>query len=162
MIVWALSIGPLNVIRGEANPVHSPLRRDVGIAGGLMAVAHTIVGLQVHVGGQLSRYFLPPPVLHRTDVLFLAANWMGLFSTLLLAGLVTISNNPSLRRLGLQTWKFFQRWAYPAAALAALHGVAFQLLERRSKPAMGLVLLTVVFVIALQVKGRNIKLGKHA
>jgi sulfoxide reductase heme-binding subunit YedZ len=162
MIMWALSIGPVNVIRGDANPVHSPLRRDVGIAGGLMAVAHTIVGLQVHVGGQLSRYFLPPPVMHRTDKLFLAANWMGLFSTLLLVGLVTISNNPSLRSLGLQTWKFLQRWAYPAAALAVLHGIAFQLLERRSKPVIALVALTVLAVIALQLKGRNIKLGNRA
>jgi sulfoxide reductase heme-binding subunit YedZ len=157
-----MSLGPVNVIRGGANPVHSPLRRDVGIAGGLMAVAHTVVGLQVHVGGQLSRYFLPPPVMHPTDKLFLAANWMGLVSTLLLAGLVTISNNPSLRSLGLHTWKFLQRWAYPAAALATLHGIAFQLLEQRSMPAISLLALTAMIVIALQMKGRNMKLRKRA
>ena len=150
------------MIRGDANPVHSPLRRDVGIAGGLIAVAHTVIGLQVHVGGQLSRYFLPPSVIHKTDALFLAANWTGLVSALLLAGLVTISNNLSLRNLGLQTWKFLQRWAYPAAALATLHGVAFQLLERRSKPLIALVALMTLAVIALQLKGRNVRMQKSA
>ena len=125
-----------------------------------MAVAHTVIGLQVHVDGDLSRYFLPPPVIHRTDALFLVANWIGLVSALLLAGLVIISNNPSLKNLGLQTWKFLQRWAYPAASLAALHGVAFQLLERRSKPAIALVVVSSVGVIALQLKGRQAKLQK--
>lgn len=160
LIAWALCLGPVNVIRGDANPVHSPLRRDVGIAGGVIAVVHTVIGLQVHMGGQLSRYFLLQPVMHKPDVLFLAANWIGLVSTLLLTGLVTISNNPSLRRLGLETWKFFQRWAYPAAALVVLHGVAFQLLEKRSKPLMALVLVITLVVVGLQLKGRSIKLHK--
>jgi DMSO/TMAO reductase YedYZ heme-binding membrane subunit len=132
----------------------------VGIAGGLIAIAHTVIGLQVHVGGKLSKYFLPPPVVHKTDALFLAANWIGIVSALLLAGLVTISNNPSLRALGLQTWKFLQRWAYPAAALAALHGVAFQLLERRSKPLIALLGLVTLAVIALQLKGRQARMQK--
>lgn len=157
-----MCIGPINVIRGDANPVHSPLRRDVGIAGGTMAVAHTVIGLQVHVGGSLSRYFLPPPVVHKTDALFLAANWIGLVSAMILAGLVTISNNPSLRKLGLNSWKFFQRWAYPAAALAVLHGIAFQLLERRSKPLIALVALMTLTVIALQLKGRQVRMRKSA
>ena len=145
------------MIRGEANPVHSPLRRDVGIAAGLMAIAHTIVGLQVHVGGSLSRYFLPPRVMHSSDKLFLAANWMGLFSAVLLAILVAISNNPSLRNLGLKSWKFVQRWAYPAAALATVHGFGFQLLEKRSRPAILLVLLITAGVLGLQIKGWDIK-----
>ncbi len=158
LVVWALCLGPLNVIRGDANPVHSPLRRDVGITAGLMATAHTVIGLQVHFGGQLSRYFLPPPVMHKADEVFLAANWMGLMSTVLLIGLVIISNNPALRGLGLQTWKFLQRWAYPAAALMVLHGIAFQLLEKRSKPLIALVVLATVLVLGLQLKGRSIKL----
>jgi sulfoxide reductase heme-binding subunit YedZ len=157
-----MCIGPVNLIRGDANPVHSPLRRDVGIAGGLIAVAHTVVGLKVHVGGSLSRYFLRPAVIHKHDALFLAANWIGLLSVVLLAGLVTISNNPALKKLGLQTWKFLQRWAYPAAALAALHGVAFQVLERRSKPLIVLIALMTLGVVVLQLKGRQIKMNKPA
>lgn len=157
LVAWALIVGPLNVIRGNANPVHSPMRRDIGIAGGLMAVAHTVVGLQVHAGGQLVRYFLPPPVLNSSDKLFLAANWMGLVSIILLAALVVISNNPSLRSLGLQTWKLLQRGAYPAAVLATLHGLAFQLLEKRSRPLIVLVALVAILVTGLQLQGWRIK-----
>jgi len=154
LVVWALVIGPLNVLRGRPNPVHGAHRRDVGIAAGLFSVVHTIVGLQVHQGGVISRYFFSRGA-HAapSSAVFLFANWIGLASALLFVMLVVISNNPSLRSMGLRTWKFIQRGAYPAAALATVHGLAYQLLEKRSAPLLILVVAAAALVVGLQLAG---------
>ncbi len=154
LVVWALVIGPLNIIRERPNPVHGTFRRDVGIAGGTFAVIHTVVGLQVHAGGQIARYFLYSRELASTsNSVFLFSNWIGLLAVIAFAVLVAISNNPSLRSLGLGTWKFVQRGAYPAAVLATAHGLAYQLLEKRSLALVFLILATATSVIGLQVAG---------
>lgn len=154
LVVWALIIGPLNVIRARANPVHGAFRRDVGIAGGVFAMIHTVVGLQVHAGGQISRYFFYSRELASpSNSVFLFSNWIGLLSAITFAVLVAISNNPALRSLGLRTWKFVQRGAYPAAVLATAHGVAYQLLEKRSPPLVLLILAAATGVVALQIAG---------
>jgi sulfoxide reductase heme-binding subunit YedZ len=153
----ALAVGPINTIRRKPNPVHTPLRRDIGIAGGLFSVAHTLIGLQVHLHGELARYFLPIPMVNPSTGLFQWANWIGLVSVVILAVLVAISNNLALRRLGLSTWKFVQRWAYPAVALAVLHGIAYQLIEKRSYPIMALLVLVSLVVIGLQFEGVMIR-----
>ena len=99
---------------------------------------------------------------YKTMRCFLLQTGLDLSRRCFWPGLVTISNNPSLRKLGLETWKFLQRWAYPAAALASLHGVAFQVLEGRSKPLIALVALMTLTVIALQLKGRQVRMEKSA
>jgi hypothetical protein len=45
----ALSIGAINVLRRAPNPLSINLRRDIGIVAGILALAHTIVGLLVHL-----------------------------------------------------------------------------------------------------------------
>jgi Predicted membrane protein len=154
LVSWALVLGPINVIRGKPNPAHSALRRDIGISAGIMAVAHTVVGLQVHMGGDLSKYFFregAPPVLDGS--VFLAANWLGLLSAVIFASVTVISNNPSLRALGLTTWKGAQRCVYPAMTLAVLHGFAYQALEKRSTPAIALVVAVTLLILGLQIAG---------
>jgi len=159
LVVWALLIGPLNILRGRPNPVHGAFRRDVGIAGGLFSVIHTIIGLQVHAGGQLSRYFFYSKELASpSNSVFLSANWIGLLSAILFAVLVIVSNNPSLRSLGLGTWKLIQRGAYPAAVLATVHGLAYQLLEKRSPALLALVVATATLVVGLQLAGVRARL----
>jgi D-apiose dehydrogenase len=54
----ALIIGPLNTLLGVSNPLSSYLRRDIGITAGMFAIAHTVAGLQVHMGGDFVQYFL--------------------------------------------------------------------------------------------------------
>jgi len=44
-LATALMIGPLNVLRGVPNPLSTNLRRDIGIVAGVVALAHTIIGL---------------------------------------------------------------------------------------------------------------------
>jgi sulfoxide reductase heme-binding subunit YedZ len=154
LLAGALVLGPINVIRARPNPVHSALRRDIGISAGFMAMLHTVLGLQVHMGGDIARYFLRGDAApSATGNLFLGANWMGLASALAFAFVTAISNDPSLRSFGLKTWKNAQRLVYPAALLAVLHGFAYQALEKRLVPAIALIALLTLIVLALQLAG---------
>lgn len=127
-----LAIGPWNILRHHPNPVSFDLRRDIGIWAGLLALLHTGIGLTVHLRGRMWMYFLKQrhPLKLQTG-LFGSANDVGLLSALLFLMLLVISNDISLRTLGLQRWKAFQRWTYVAVGLAAVHGVLFQLVEKR-------------------------------
>jgi sulfoxide reductase heme-binding subunit YedZ len=129
------------------------MRRDIGIAGGVAALVHTLLGLQVHMGGALSKYFLLPPDPDATAYAFVGTNWIGLISALLLLGLVTISNNISIRMIGLDRWKKIQRLAYLAVVAAFAHGILYQLLEKREGLVIALVIATTVVVASLQAAG---------
>ena len=48
--------------------------------------------------------------------------------------LLGISNDISLRALGICRWKSLQRWTYEALALTAAHGIAYQLVESAAFP----------------------------
>ena len=159
LLAISLSLGPLNLLRRRHNPVHSTLRRDFGIASGIAAIVHTLLGLQVHMGGDLSRYFLPsaPPTSQNTA--FVTANYVGLTSALVLALLVTISNNISIRRLGLPRWKKVQRTVYVAAIAAIVHGLLYQLLEKRMPVLIGFVIAVSLAVAVLQLNGRRAMSG---
>jgi methionine sulfoxide reductase heme-binding subunit len=131
-----LVVGPRNVLRDRPNPVSTDLRRDIGIWAGLLGLFHTIVGLQVHMGGKFWLYFVFPSQENRLFPLrydpFGFANYTGLGATLVLAMLMALSNDLSLRRLGTKRWKSLQRWNYPCAILVVLHGIAYQFIEKRS------------------------------
>jgi sulfoxide reductase heme-binding subunit YedZ len=129
---WTLALGPWNVIRSRANPITFDLRRDAGIWSAFLALFHTAVGLTVHLRGRMWMYFfkkLHPLVMQNTRFGF--ANYMGLIAALLFAGLLFLSNDLSLRSLGIQRWKALQRTAYLAFALTLLHGWAYQAIEKR-------------------------------
>lgn len=161
----ATALGPLNVIRRRVNPVHSALRRDTGIIAGMTALVHTVLGLQVHMGGNLSRYFVPPSTASPRSTVFIASNYLGLFSALVLAVLVAISNNAAIRAFGLAAWKRVQRTAYFAVAAAVVHGLLYQLLEKRAWILVGGVVVVAALIAGLQVKGaitrRNIESHRY-
>lgn len=158
---WALAIGPWRVWRGRTPATSLDLRRDLGIWSALLAVAHVATGLQVHMRGDMLNYFLyrardgAHAIPIRMDP-FGIVNWTGLAATVLLVLLVLISNDASLRALGATRWKRFQRATYLAAALTALHGLAFQLMDHRGKPYILLFGGIVAVVLALQLRGRNL------
>ena len=152
-----LILGPLNVLRGRPNPVSTYLRRDIGIWAGLLALTHVVCGLQVHMKGRFWLYFVYPAdearlVPMRHD-LFGLANNSGLAAMLILALLLTLSNNASLRRLGGRRWKGLQRWNYGAFALTVVHGIAYQILERRALLFVAAGSALVLAVVALQIAG---------
>jgi len=152
-----LLLGPLNVLRGRPSPVSTDLRRDIGIWGAILAAAHTVFGLQVHLGGKAWLYFVWPAdqkrlVPFRYDWGGLA-NYTGLGSLVVLLGLLALSNDVSLRRFGPRRWKALQRWNYAAFALLAAHAVIYQAIERRTVSWMVTVAAVVTIVVAIQAGG---------
>jgi len=164
LIGWALAIGPWRVRRGRSAPVSTDLRRDVGIWGGLFGLAHVGTGLFVHMGDPL-KYFVwrgtgrPLPVRHD---LFGFANWSGLAATALLALLLLISNDVSLRRLGSRRWKAWQRWTYWTGALVVVHGLAYQWIEKGNGGWVYVFVLVIAVVAGMQLDGRRRFLARRA
>jgi sulfoxide reductase heme-binding subunit YedZ len=150
----SLWLGPWNVLRGRPNPTSFDLRRDVGIWTGILAIAHTAIGLTVHLRGRMWMYFfktLHP--LHLQNSQFGFANLTGLAAALLFLMLLAISNDLSLRALKTNRWKFLQRWAYVAFVLTAAHGIAYQLIEKRHVPWVLVFALVLAAVTAGQILG---------
>ncbi|MEZ4701117.1 MAG: hypothetical protein R2834_12345 [Rhodothermales bacterium] len=158
LLAATLLTGPLAVLRGRARPVSNDLTRDIGIWAGILSIAHTVFGLQMHFRGRMWLLFVPDEPLAfpfiRMDQ-FGSANFTGLFATLIVAMLMAISNDLSLRRLGTKTWKKLQRWNYALFGLVVVHGILYQILSSRAIPfvlvfgAMGLA------AVALQFAGRR-------
>ncbi len=153
LLAISLALGPLNLLRRLHNPVHSSLRRDVGIAAGVTGILHTILGLQVHMQGALRAYFMLPAAPSLKGNLFVATNWLGLISAALLLVLVGISNNPSVRSLGLPRWKRLQRWAYVAAVAMLIHAFLYEFLETRVLIGVLTTIAAALAVTILQIKG---------
>ncbi len=157
LLVFSLSIGPWNLLRGDPNPVSSYLRRDIGICTGITALIHVIAGLQVHMGGRFWLYFVySPEQAHRIPLrydLFGLTNYAGLAATLLLIMLLAISNNLSLRSVGAARWKFMQRWNYAIAILTVMHGVVYQVLEKRQLVFVGIFVGIVILASLVQFMG---------
>jgi sulfoxide reductase heme-binding subunit YedZ len=150
----SLWIGPWNVLRRRPNPVSFDLRRDIGIWTGILSILHTIIGLTVHLRGRMWMYFfksLHPLKLQNTQFGF--ANLVGLGAALLFLMLLAISNDISLRALGIRRWKSLQRWTYAALALTAAHGIAYQLVEKRRLPWVLVFTAVIIAVSATQVVG---------
>jgi methionine sulfoxide reductase heme-binding subunit len=148
----AMLVGPWNVLRGRTNPVSSDLRRDLGIWAGIMALLHTGIGLNVHLRGRPWLYFIDQHHRVRYD-LFGIGNDSGLLAAVLFLLLLAISNDLSLRRLGMRTWKWLQRWTYVAMALTLMHAVAYQFVEKRQAAYDALLWATIAAIAVLQVAG---------
>ena len=157
LLALALLIGPWNVLRRRPNPVSTDVRRDAGLWGAALGIVHMVFGLQVHLPGHMIEYFLwsnpgtrTIPV--RYDLAGLT-NWSGLGAAAILLGLAAISNDASLRRFGSARWKWLQRWNYAAFALIAVHGVVYQLLEKRQPSWIVVFALVIGAVVLTQLAG---------
>jgi sulfoxide reductase heme-binding subunit YedZ len=158
LIAWAMLIGPWRVRLGRRASVSTDFRRDVGIWGGLFGLAHVVTGLQVHMSGDMLKYFLYRDGEHRIPVrldLFGFANWTGLGATLVLLMLLAISNDIALRALGSRRWKAWQRWTYWAGALVVAHTLAYQVIARSHGRWMLAFSVVAAVVLALQLDGRR-------
>ncbi len=151
-----LLIGPLNVLRGHRNPVSIDLRRDIGIWAGIISLVHVTIGLQVHTISMSDMvnyffYIIGPPkyVAIRTD-LWGFANYAGLMVTLLIALLLALSNDRSLRRLKPERWKALHRSNYALFMFLVVHGIAYQALE--SRVALYLLLFGAIAVAVLLIQ----------
>jgi sulfoxide reductase heme-binding subunit YedZ len=133
LMTATLLLGPLNVLRKKANPVSFDLRRDFGIWAGIAGLVHTAFGLNVHLRGKMWLYFVDTSHHLRKDV-FGFGNYTGSVAALVFVLLLALSNDISLRELGVERWKSLQRWAYAGFVLTAAHAIAYQQIETRSAP----------------------------
>jgi sulfoxide reductase heme-binding subunit YedZ len=161
-----LVMGPLNVVRRRPNPVSTDLRRDLGIWAGVLAIAHFLIGWQVHMKHRYLYWLREVPdtggLAPRTD-LFGFANYTGLVAVLIVLLLLVLSNDVYLRRLGARRWKALQRWNYALFALVAAHGVAYQLIEKRVAPfVVAFAALSLLTLVAQYVGFRRLKQQRAA
>ncbi|HKS05496.1 MAG TPA: hypothetical protein VJR92_04210 [Gemmatimonadaceae bacterium] len=157
LIALSLVIGPANVLRAKPNPVSADVRRDVGIWAAIVSCAHVVFGLQVHIPGRPWEFFVwgrdqLRAIPLRYDA-FGGANYLGLGAALVLLLLLALSNDASLRRFGTAKWKQLQRWNYVAFGAIAVHGVVYQVLEKRALPWVSVFAATLGAVLALQYAG---------
>ncbi|MEO6049803.1 MAG: ferric reductase-like transmembrane domain-containing protein [Pyrinomonadaceae bacterium] len=155
-----LILGALNVLRRKTNPVSTDLRRDVGIWCGIVSLAHVVIGLQVHMGSMLLYFFNDVEAQNhfsfRTN-LFGLANYVGLFAVFLILFLLILSNDSSLRYLGKQRWKSFQRLNYVLMLLVVFHSIAYQILENRQLKFLIVFGLIVGGTLTIQILGIRAK-----
>jgi methionine sulfoxide reductase heme-binding subunit len=153
-----LGFGPSAALRGRRYPVSSDIRRDFGIWSGLLAIAHVVAGLQVHLRGKMWEYFVRPAkgvLLPRIDP-FGAANYTGLAATLIFVALLVTSNDASLRRLGTRRWRTLHALATWALILTLLHAAAYQFIEkRRWEAVVGLAVFSAALVWLRRERARS-------
>lgn len=136
LFMGAMSIGPLNLLLGINNPKSSYLRRDLGIWSALLALLHTLYGLQVHFIGRMWLYFMFPPeqaplIPLRYDF-FGLTNYLGVLSVILMLVLLLLSNNRAIKKLGMPRWKKWQqRCSYLLIVMLPVHGLIYQILDKR-------------------------------
>ncbi|HYN80301.1 MAG TPA: ferric reductase-like transmembrane domain-containing protein [Gemmatimonadaceae bacterium] len=158
LLAATLLVGPLSDRSGRATPVSTNLRRDIGIWAAIGGLMHTVVGLQVHMRGQVVRYFVPDTemgALSKGAIAFLSANYTGLAATLLLVLLLAISNDLALRSLGTARWKRIQRLNYLLFALVVVHGALYLAVDRATWRLILPFVLIVAVACQIQLQGRR-------
>ncbi len=155
LLALTLLIGPAHLLLGKRNPVSSYLRRDLGVWTAFVGLVHVFFGLQLHGGVQLSGfldYFITADGNPRLNS-FGLANWTGLAATVIVVGLLAISNNFALRQLKAGPWKWLQRLNYALFVLVVSHAFFYGALLRVTSPFTLLLVLSVFFVFAGQALG---------
>jgi len=158
LLAATLVVGPLRERMGRANPASVGLRRDIGIWAAFGGFVHTVVGLQVHMRGDIVRYFIPDAAIGgvtKSAIAFLAANYIGLAATMLLLLLLAVSNDVALRALGTVRWKRIQRLNYLLFALVVTHGVLYLAVDRASWVLIVAFVLIVAITCQIQLQGRR-------
>lgn len=134
LLAFTLLIGPINIYNKRSNPVSTDLRRDVGIWCGVAGLAHVVIGIQVHMGN-IGLYFFKAvegqDSYKLRDDLFGFSNYTGLLAGLFLVILLLLSNDLSLKWLGTKRWKSIQRWNYIFFIMVLIHGIMYQVIEKR-------------------------------
>lgn len=136
LLAVTFSLGPYYYLTARRSPASTYLRRDVSVWASIYAALHVIVGLQAHLKGRMWAYFIfenwrSQAIPFRYD-LFGAANYTGAASAAIMAVLLAISNDASMRRLGIDRWRDIQHWGRPCALLLLAHTAAYQLIEHRT------------------------------
>jgi len=152
-MVVTLAIGPLKLLWKRRNPVNINLRRDFGIWTAITGCIHVYFGFQVHLGGQILLYFFMPGGLVPQLNLFGFSNYVGLIATILLVGLLVLSNEMSLRKLRGPRWKLLQRSNYLLFAFVVLHMLGYQSVIARDHVVRDFSYIVVLVALLVQAVG---------
>ncbi|MDX2138483.1 MAG: hypothetical protein SF123_10345 [Chloroflexota bacterium] len=156
-----LLIGPWQLLRNKhrRNPVNINLRRDIGIWAGITGIAHVVFGFQIHLGGDIIRYFFEKDQEGNWQLalnLFGVSNIVGLSATVVLVLLLVLSNDISLRVMKGKIWKNIQRLNYVLAVLVIAHTFGYQNVVNREGVMTLLVIFIAIAVLVFQVLGLNL------
>ncbi|WP_327582345.1 ferric reductase-like transmembrane domain-containing protein [Nonomuraea sp. NBC_00507] len=151
-----LLVGPANLLLRRRTPVSTSLARDTGIWAVIASLAHVIVGLKAHGNADnffnFVNYFFSATGTPKTNS-FGLGNWVGLAALVIVVGLLTLSNDRSLRELKARRWKNLQRLNYALFALVVLHAFFYGALLRMTSPFTLVLMFTVVAVLLGQTMG---------
>jgi len=161
-----LLIGPANLLLRRRLPISSYLIRDVGMWAAILSVIHVIVGLFVHgppapLVKRILFYFFAPNGVPLTNA-FGWGNWTGLAATVIVVGLLAISNDFALRKLKARRWKTLQRLNYALFALVIMHAIFYGALLRITSIPTILLGIIVSLVFAGQMVGVWLWQQRHA
>jgi len=154
LLALTLLIGPANLLLRRRNPVSSYLRRDLGTWTAIFSVVHVIVGFQVRGDGGTFGFvdFFMAEGRPLVDS-FGLGNWTGLAALVVVAGLLALSTDRSIRELKAERWKNLQRLNYTLFGLVVLHAVCYGALSRPASAFTLLLLSTVIAVLSGQALG---------
>jgi sulfoxide reductase heme-binding subunit YedZ len=119
-----LAIGPLARLNARWLGRLVPMRRELGVVGGVLALAHVAVSAKVHLEWKWLQFFFTFAGDRRVGVdlePYGIASWLGLVAIVLLLPLLLTSNDRAERFLGASGWKWVQGHSYTIFALAVFH-----------------------------------------
>lgn len=158
LMASALSVGPLRLhLYNIVNPINIYLRRDIGIWAAVSGLIHLCLATSISMTSEYMQRYVDIAIAGISESarsgLFLWGTVMAFMAGLLLLLLLCLSNDALLRLLGARWWKRLQRLAYLTFALTFVHGLMFQILESRRLDLIGLTVIVVLTVVALQLLG---------
>jgi sulfoxide reductase heme-binding subunit YedZ len=132
----------------------------------IVSVIHVIAGFFVHgppapLGERILFYFFAPDGRPLTNT-FGWANWTGLAATIIVVGLLVISNNVALRKLKARKWKNLQRLNYALFALVIAHAIYYGALLRIRSISTLLLGIIVILVLVGQAVGIRLWQRRHS
>src|SRR6266508_3093572 len=161
-----LLIGPANLLLRRRTPISSYLARDTGMWAAIVSVIPVSVGFFVHgppapLVKRILFYFFAPDGSPLTNN-FGWGNWTGLAATVIVVGLLVISNDFALRKLKARRWKNFQRLNYVLFALVIAHAIYYGALLRVTSISTLLLGLIVIVVLIGQAVGVRLWQRRHS
>jgi sulfoxide reductase heme-binding subunit YedZ len=156
LLALTLLVGPANLLLRRRNPVSTSLARDTGTWATVFSAVHVIFGFQVHGNAgdifNFRLYFLSGDGIPKINS-FGLGNWTGLAALVIVAGLLALSNDRSLRELKARRWKNLQRLNYALFALVVLHAFFYGALLRMTSLFTLVLIFIVIAVLAGQAVG---------
>ena len=146
-IILTLLIGPLKLAQYRRVPLNLDSRRDIGMWAAATSVVHvTLILWGRNFGGSLAYFF-------GQFTWFGLVNYLGLFASIIMLGLLLISNDWCLRRLRGPRWKALQRLNYLLFVLVVIHTFGFENIWARGWGIASVVIALTALTLLAQMIG---------